>query len=167
MRSGSRRSRNSISRCLATANTIPNAPATIGVTGQCQSWNLTRQLLDRIYLLQVTDLVLRHRVFPFRDFDEQRFFSDPQQFTKITLDSHAHLALIERKDLRLQRSTRERAQQYVPFRRASRKFHAAERTRDQRSLFDERHDKTESVQRMRNCCAPVTEVDRRRGRVFD
>src|SRR5262249_10713166 len=98
---------------------------------------------------------------------EQWLFSNPQEFTQICFDSDAQVVLIEPEDLRLQRSTRKGAQEHVALGRASGKLHAAKRTRDQRSLFNERHDKTESIQRMLDRCSPVREVDRRRGSVFD
>ena len=145
---------------FAAANAIRNSGAAISVAGERQAGQFGDELFDLAHSIEMAHFVLRHRSFPLRHFSEQRSSVDTQQLAKISFDSRRHLCLVERKDLGLQRAARKRAQQHVIVRRAPGKFHAAERARDQRSLLDKRHNKAESIQRMSDSCAPVTEVDR-------
>src|SRR5687767_13309625 len=58
------------------SNTIRYPRAAICVPGNCQSWQLANFIINRLNTIQVSDFVLRHRSFPFRNFGKQRFSID-------------------------------------------------------------------------------------------
>ena len=117
----------------------------IGIPGEYQAWAMRQARGDLGQAVQMSDVVLRHRLDVAGDTDSQGLASEAKQLPQVVDDGLLYLCIGARQLLLLQSAAHKGPQQHLILGRSTSKFDAAKGAGQQGPLFNGRYDETHTI----------------------